>query len=98
MSETEKYDAVIIGAGIIGCAVALELSRMGHKTINVEMLPAAGYDRLRIPVQSFVFIIQQNTIRLLPSTAIFTGRIGPVISITPTKENLQYSRKPDAWL
>ena len=43
MSETEKYDAVIIGAGIIGCAVALELSRMGHKTINVEMLPAAGY-------------------------------------------------------
>ena len=35
MSETEKSDAVIIGAGIIGCAVALELSRMGHKTINV---------------------------------------------------------------
>ena len=43
MSETEKYDAVIIGAGIIGCAVALELSRMGQKTINVEMLPVAGY-------------------------------------------------------
>ena len=43
MSEPEKYDAVIIGAGIIGCAVALELSRMGHRTVNVDMLPAAGY-------------------------------------------------------
>ena len=43
MNETEKYVTVIIGARIIGCAVALELSSIGHKTLNAEMLPAAGY-------------------------------------------------------
>ena len=38
-----RYDAVIIGAGIIGAALALELSRRGWKTLNVDKLPAAGY-------------------------------------------------------
>jgi sarcosine oxidase subunit beta len=38
-----SYDAVIIGAGIIGAAIALELSRKGWKTLNVDKLPAAGY-------------------------------------------------------
>ena len=38
-----SYDAVIIGAGIIGAALALELSRKGWKTLNVDKLPAAGY-------------------------------------------------------
>ena len=37
------YDVVIIGAGIIGAAVAYELSKRGQETINVEMLPASGY-------------------------------------------------------
>ena len=41
MSET--YDAVIIGAGIIGAAIGLELARAGKKTLNVDALPAAGY-------------------------------------------------------
>ena len=40
---SEKYDAVIIGAGIIGAAIAYELSKQGKKTLNVDMLPAAGY-------------------------------------------------------
>ncbi len=39
----EKYDAVTIGAGIIGAAIAYELSKQGKKTLNVDMLPAAGY-------------------------------------------------------
>jgi len=39
----ERYDAVIIGAGIIGAAVGLELARAGWKTLNVDRLPAAGY-------------------------------------------------------
>ena len=40
---SERYDAVIIGAGIIGAAVGLELSRKGWKTLNIDKLPAAGY-------------------------------------------------------
>jgi len=39
----QTYDAVIIGAGIIGAAIAFELSKRGHRTLNVDMLPAAGY-------------------------------------------------------
>ena len=40
---TERYDAIIIGAGIIGAAVGLELARKGWKTLNIDKLPAAGY-------------------------------------------------------
>ncbi|MEJ8573051.1 FAD-dependent oxidoreductase [Microbaculum marinum] len=36
-------DAVIIGAGVIGAAVGLEMARKGLKTLNVDMAPAAGY-------------------------------------------------------
>ena len=39
----KHYDAVIIGAGIIGCSIALELSKQGFKTLNVDKLPSAGY-------------------------------------------------------
>ena len=39
----ERYDAVIIGAGVIGAAVGLELARRGLRTLNVDTLPAAGY-------------------------------------------------------
>ena len=38
-----SYDALIIGSGIIGCAVAYELSKTGRRTVNVDTLPAAGY-------------------------------------------------------
>ena len=37
------HDAVIIGAGIIGCAIALELARRGQRTLSLDALPAAGY-------------------------------------------------------
>ncbi len=36
-------DVLIIGAGVIGSALAYELSRRGHRTLNVDTLPAAGY-------------------------------------------------------
>jgi len=39
----KTYDAIIIGAGIIGASIAFELSKRGKKTLNVDMLPAAGY-------------------------------------------------------
>jgi sarcosine oxidase subunit beta len=37
------YDAIIIGAGVIGTATGLELARRGLKTLNVDRHPAAGY-------------------------------------------------------
>ena len=39
----DKYDAIIIGAGVIGAATAYELSRKGFRTLSVDKLPAAGY-------------------------------------------------------
>jgi sarcosine oxidase subunit beta len=40
---SEKYDAIIIGSGIIGCCIAYELTRRGQKTLNIDKLPTAGY-------------------------------------------------------
>jgi sarcosine oxidase subunit beta len=38
-----QYHAIIIGAGVIGAAIAFELSKKGYKTLNVDKLPSAGY-------------------------------------------------------
>lgn len=38
-----RYDAIVIGAGVIGAAVAYELNRRGWSTLSVDKLPAAGY-------------------------------------------------------
>ena len=43
MSEHLSADAVVIGAGIIGTAVALELSKSGRRTFCVDRAPKAGY-------------------------------------------------------
>lgn len=40
---SKHYDAIIIGAGIIGCATSLALGRKGWKVANLDRLPAAGY-------------------------------------------------------
>ncbi|MEM6462443.1 MAG: FAD-dependent oxidoreductase [Pseudomonadota bacterium] len=39
----QSADAVIIGAGVIGAATALELNRLGMRTVSVDKNPAAGY-------------------------------------------------------
>ncbi len=39
---TKKYDAIIIGAGIIGASIAFELAKKGYSTLNVDKLGAAG--------------------------------------------------------
>jgi sarcosine oxidase, subunit beta len=39
----KKFDAIIIGAGVIGCSISLALARRGIKTLNVDALPSAGY-------------------------------------------------------
>ena len=40
---TEKADAIIIGAGVIGAAIAFEMNKAGYKTVSVDKNPAAGY-------------------------------------------------------
>jgi len=39
---TKKYDAIIIGAGVIGCPIAYELAKKGHKTLTVDTRVDAG--------------------------------------------------------
>ncbi len=38
----KKYDAIIIGAGVIGCPITYELAKMGYKTLNIDKLASAG--------------------------------------------------------
>ncbi len=40
---TKKYDAIVIGAGILGTCIGFELAKRGKRTLNVDKLPAAGY-------------------------------------------------------
>jgi len=40
---TDKYDAIIIGAGIIGNCITYELARKGYKTLSVDKLWGSGY-------------------------------------------------------
>ncbi len=39
----EKWDAIVIGAGIIGASTARELAARGFKTLSIDRLPAASY-------------------------------------------------------
>ena len=41
-AKTLSYDAVIIGAGVLGGAIAVELARKGLRTLNVEKAATAG--------------------------------------------------------
>ena len=40
---TQTADAIVIGAGVIGAAIALELNRIGMRTVSVDKNPASGY-------------------------------------------------------
>jgi sarcosine oxidase subunit beta len=40
---TQTADAIVIGAGVIGAAIALELNRVGMRTVSVDKNPASGY-------------------------------------------------------
>ncbi|HEY5875351.1 MAG TPA: FAD-dependent oxidoreductase [Ilumatobacteraceae bacterium] len=41
-TSSARADVVVIGAGVIGCAVALELARRGDQVVVVDKGPAAG--------------------------------------------------------
>jgi len=40
---TKTYDAIIIGAGVIGACTAFEMAKKGLKTLSIDKLPEAGY-------------------------------------------------------
>lgn len=40
---SKNYDAVIIGAGIIGACTAFEMAKKGYRTLSIDKLPEAGY-------------------------------------------------------
>lgn len=40
---TRTADAIIVGAGVIGSAIALELNRIGMRTVSIDRHRAAGY-------------------------------------------------------
>lgn len=42
-NEAKTFDAIIIGAGVIGTSIAYSLAKCGLRTLNVDALPAAGY-------------------------------------------------------
>ena len=39
----KRYDAIIIGAGVIGSAISFELSKKGYKTVNIDRNATSGY-------------------------------------------------------
>lgn len=39
----ETYDAIIIGAGVIGACTAFEMAKKGWKTLSIDKGPEAGY-------------------------------------------------------
>lgn len=41
-ADTDGYDALIIGAGVIGGAIAVELARRGLRTLNIDKAATAG--------------------------------------------------------
>ena len=43
MPERNAYDAIVIGAGVIGCAIAVDLARRGLRTLNIDRGPAPGH-------------------------------------------------------
>jgi len=40
---SKSYDAIIIGAGIIGACVGFELAKRGQRVLNLDKLPGAGF-------------------------------------------------------
>ena len=40
---TQKYDAIVIGAGIIGACLGFELAKKGQRVLNLDKLSGSGY-------------------------------------------------------
>lgn len=42
MAERSTYDVIVIGAGVLGASVVLELARAGHRVLALDRGPGAG--------------------------------------------------------
>ena len=42
-AHVKNRDVIIVGAGVIGSAIALALCRRGYRTLNIDKNPAAGF-------------------------------------------------------
>ena len=40
---SDKFDAIVIGAGIIGACTGYEMAKRGYRVLNVDKLPEAGH-------------------------------------------------------
>ncbi|HEX6315707.1 MAG TPA: FAD-dependent oxidoreductase [Gemmatimonadaceae bacterium] len=93
----ERYDAIIIGAGIIGACTAYELAKRGWRTLNVDRLPAAGYGS----TGSSCAIIRTHYSTLdgsaLAYESFFYWTTGPIIWAFPTSAVSPRSTTPAAW-
>ena len=43
MADNERFDSIVIGAGVIGANIGFELAKSGYQTLIVDKLPASGY-------------------------------------------------------
>jgi sarcosine oxidase subunit beta len=43
MGGAREADALVVGSGVIGAAIAFELAKLGYRTTNLDKLPSAGY-------------------------------------------------------
>jgi hypothetical protein len=92
-----SYDAIIIGAGVIGAAIGLELARKSYRTLNIDRHPAAGYGSTSSScaiIRTFYSTVEGSLLRL---RAIITGSTGPIISGSKMNGGLPGFMKPDAW-
>jgi len=39
---TKAFDAIIVGAGVIGTSIGYQLARRGWRTLNIDRLSASG--------------------------------------------------------
>ena len=74
MSNEQNFDAIIIGAGVIGNAVAFELSKQGLKTLNIDRNQVMAL--LRLPVQLLEYITRRLMAVLLLMRVTTFGKIG----------------------
>ena len=73
-------DAIIVGAGVIGSAVAFELAKRGYKTLNIDKLPTSDMVQQVIHVQySQGTITRHGMVLQWPMKVSFTGMTGMII-------------------